>query len=321
MASAEGNQEASLKAETDITAGIQAELDHLIATGGTTGNTTGGVMLTNPTLKTTVANNANSTGTAMTVNSINAPNTLLIPSQANTVRTIAASGTTVPAAGATQILTIPAGADANEVVQKLAKRTLPASSSGQVVTKVIITRNPVTKQPVSSAATVVTGSTASGQPTMIRTADGRQLLSTSGSPIKFVTVSSAGGLAGKNVLLASSPSKQTKLAIAPMKSPTKVVTMKGLSTTPKKIAPAPQQVVMSVAGGSPKSLLVSSTSGGTRTIQVVSASSVSISFTDLSDLKGGERRLFPCNIYNHGKQIDTFLLSVETTIPHILFQW
>ena len=311
MSSADGNQEASLKAETDITAGIQAELDHLIATGSTTGNTTGtgGVMLTNPTLKTTVANNANSTSTVMTVNSVDAPNTLLIPSQANTVRTIAASGTTVPAAGATQIVTIPAGADANEVVQKLAKRTLPASSSGQVVTKVIITRNPVTKQPMSSAATVVTGSTASGQPTMIRTADGRQLLSTSGSPIKFVTVSSTGGLAGKNVLLASSPSKQTKLAIAPMKSPTKVVTMKGLSTTPKKIAPAPQQVVMSVAGGSPKSLLVSSTSGGTRTIQVVSASSVSISFTDLLNLK--EKGVTYLHLFSCMEKKDALFFSIE----------
>ncbi|XP_072050752.1 LOW QUALITY PROTEIN: protein lin-54 homolog [Amphiura filiformis] len=264
MANSENNQ------ETDITAGIQAELDHLIASG-TAANTTSGVVLTHPTVKSSMANNANSNNTVMAVNSLSAPNTLLIPSQqGNTLRTIASSAN-MPA-GATQIVTIPQGAAASKVVQNLAKRSLP-SSQGQVVTKVIITRNPVTKQPISSAATILTATSTQGTPAVIRTADGRQLVSASGSPLKFVTVSSGAGLPGKNVVIASAPSKTNKLPIAPLKSPTKMVTMKAVgSTTPKKIAPAPQQLMMSVAGSSPKSILVSSTSGGTRTIQMVSAS-------------------------------------------------
>ncbi len=274
MASNQNNQDDS-KAETDITAGIQAELDSLIASGAAANNSSGGVVA-KPTIKPTVANNAGSANTVMTVNSINAQNTVLLSTQANTLRTIASSAN-VPA-GATQIVTLPPGADASKVVQNLAKRTLP-SSQGQVVTKVIITRNPVTKQPISSAATLLTGTSTQGTPTVLKTADGRQLVSASGSPIKFVTVSSGAALPGKNVIIASSPSKTNKVPIAPLKSPTKVVAVKAAGpTTPKKIAPAPHQVMMNVAGGSPKSLLVSSTSGGTRTIQVVSASSVSCLF-------------------------------------------
>lgn len=248
----------------DITAGIQAELNNLIACNAASTSTAanrGNATMANSMIKTTAAGMAASTINSNTVMTVNAPNTILMPSSSQT-RTIASSAS-MPA-GATQYITIPAGTDASKVVQNLAKRTLPpGSSQGQMVTKVIITRNPDTKLPMSSAAT-------HGTPTMIKTADGRQLLTT-GSPIKFVTVSSGAGLPTKNVIYASSPNKNLKMPIMPLKSPTKVVTLKAAPTTPKKIAPAPQQMLMSIGGGSPKSVLVSGT-GATRTIQVISVS-------------------------------------------------
>ncbi|XP_071508924.1 protein lin-54 homolog [Diadema antillarum] len=146
------------------------------------------------------------------------------------------------------------------------KRALPASASSgseQNITKVVITRTPGTKAPSASAATA-SGPSTGTKIQILQTADGKQIIP-SGSPIKVITVSQGSSIP-KNIVLSSSPGKQTgtlanKIALPPAKSPGKTITLAS-PTTPKKIAPASapvgQTILVKGTTGNPGTITLSS---------------------------------------------------------------
>ncbi|XP_033097125.1 protein lin-54 homolog isoform X2 [Anneissia japonica] len=137
---------------------------------------------------------------------------------------------------------LPPGAN-SPAVQAILKRSFPTMAQNQVLTKVIITKNPNTNRIVSASVASTTPKLTSA---ILQAVDGKVL--TPGSPVKVVTVTQGSLLNTKNIVLTSSAMSQLMAAQAVTPSSTQVKSpLKSVSTTPKKIAPAPprpQQVII-----------------------------------------------------------------------------
>ncbi|XP_071953403.1 protein lin-54 homolog [Antedon mediterranea] len=125
-------------------------------------------------------------------------------------------------------------------VQAILKRPPPSIGQNQVLTKVIITKNPTTNKIVSVAGT--TPKLTSG---ILQTVDGKLL--TPGSPVKVITVTQ-GSLLNKSIVISSSAMSKLIAGQTITSSSTQIKSpVKSSVTTPKKIAPAPprpQQVII-----------------------------------------------------------------------------
>ncbi|XP_038060106.1 protein lin-54 homolog [Patiria miniata] len=242
---AKARLEAAKSGKTDPVAVIQAELDNLMAKSSSESSST------------TSPSKATKSGASTTV--ITATSESTVPSTTTPTEVRVSS-----AGNPTQVITLPPGSPVGKTIQSIVKRSMPSTTTSQVVTKVIITRNPVTKQPVSTTAGLTTATVTMMSPGTAKTSGARQLIQP-GSPIKFIPitqpVTQQGVVIPKGVVITTtSPAKQNaaKVAIPALKSPTKV----SGSTTPKKIAPAPQTIIVkSSAGPTPQQVSLTSVSG------------------------------------------------------------
>ncbi|XP_033644246.1 protein lin-54 homolog isoform X1 [Asterias rubens] len=244
-------EEAAKTGKTDPVAVIQAELDSLIAKSSSDTSTSSPSKATKPTTAIITA-----TTSETTVSSL--PTEVRVSSSGNP----------------TQVITLPPGSPVGKTIQNIVKRSIPSSTSGQVVTKVIITRNPSGKQSLASTAGLTTATVTKMTTGAAQTTGGRQLLS-SGSPIKLIPISQQGmvpqqGVVQKGIVITTSPAKQnvTKVPIPMMKSPTKT----GVSIIPKKIAPCPtppQGLIVKTCSGTTKGGVSLTSVSGVKTVAMV----------------------------------------------------
>ncbi|XP_022087401.1 protein lin-54 homolog [Acanthaster planci] len=227
---AKARLEATRSGKADPVAVIQAELDNLIAMSSSESSSTA---------SSSPSKAAQSTTTIITAVSESTTSNTSTPTEVR----VSSGGN--PA----QVITLPPGSPVGKTIQNIVKRSMPSTTTSQVVTKVIITRNPTTKQPMSTSVGLSTATVTMVTPGTAQTSSGRQLIPP-GSPIKLIPIAQPGVVPSQQgvvipkgvVITSASPMKQnaTKVAIPTMKSPTKVT----VSTTPKKIAPAPQTIIV-----------------------------------------------------------------------------
>ena len=176
------------------------------------------------------------------------------------VATVNQSGIIVPmsADGQRSVVVGGAGAGTSSGIQQVVMSTAPktvqaivkrpgANTTGQVVTKVIITKNPNTNQPQPVPVSLHANHSAifaTSVPQVLNAAPAGTL-----TPTKTISISQGGILSPSKglVSLTGTPIKQgaNKIAISPVKTPTKI-TMIPIAKSPQKIVPFPGQNVFTM---------------------------------------------------------------------------
>ncbi|XP_006824909.1 protein lin-54 homolog [Saccoglossus kowalevskii] len=289
----------SIAGDGDVAADIQAELDSLLASTAVEKT----FMLAPSTMSITPTK---SVVTVTTVSDASTPEPVVsvanIPKSNVVVSTVVSSPQKIVSVG-----------DKPVVVPTTPPRTIagikrPASTGpGQYVTKVIITKNPTLNRPISNAVTMTTVSLTHVPSSMVQT------ITQGSSPVKLVTMS-RGNLQSKGIVL--SPLKQSpgmlgnKIAISPLKSPSKVGTQPISISTPKKIAPAPmpgQLIAQGPSGVVKATFLTMSTTSGVSTMTIAKPLGSQVATV----MSGGKA----VPVSSNSNKIQTSMQSVQQIFP------